>query len=102
MRSTDKVCSLPPSSSLPHHPQVGLTLRAQGFHNNTVIYLAGGSVFGGDRFMEPLLKLFPLAKRRADMATPEEMEELEGNGRALLGQAVDYLVCVMVSVTERT
>ncbi|CAI7827265.1 unnamed protein product [Closterium sp. NIES-54] len=80
----------------PH--EVGLTLRAMGFPNSTLLYLAGGAVYGGEAFMRPLQVLFPNIVRRADVATAEEMEAVEGHGRALLGQAVDYIVCTKADV----
>ncbi|CAI5534221.1 unnamed protein product [Closterium sp. Naga37s-1] len=83
----------------PH--EVGLTLRAMGFPNSTLLYLAGGAVYGGEAFMRPLQALFPNIVRRADVATAEEMEAVEGHGRALLGQAVDYIVCTKVGHAPR-
>ncbi|CAI5498048.1 unnamed protein product [Closterium sp. Naga37s-1] len=80
----------------PH--EVGLTLRAMGFPNSTLLYLAGGAVYGGEAFMRPLQALFPNIVRRADVATAAEMEAVEGHGRALLGQAVDYIVCTKADV----
>ncbi|GJP59017.1 hypothetical protein CLOP_g7077 [Closterium sp. NIES-67] len=80
----------------PH--EVGLTLQAMGFPNTTLLYLAGGAVYGGEAFMRPLQELFPNIVRRADVATAAEMEVVEGHGRALLGQAVDYIVCTKADV----
>eukprot|EP00271_Cylindrocystis_brebissonii_P011472 TRINITY_DN2924_c0_g1_i2.p1 TRINITY_DN2924_c0_g1~~TRINITY_DN2924_c0_g1_i2.p1 ORF type:complete len:364 (+),score=84.40 TRINITY_DN2924_c0_g1_i2:582-1673(+) len=78
--------------------EVGRTLRALGFPNTTRLYLAAGELFGGQRFMAPLRALFPFLVSRTTLATAEELAPVTGEGRGLLGSAVDYAVCLQADV----
>lgn len=78
--------------------EVGLILRSLGYDNSTRIYLAAGDIFGGERFMEPLRKLFPRLENRTTVATAEELNRISTEGKGLLGPAVDYMVCLLSDI----
>jgi len=78
--------------------QVGLILRSIGYDNSTRIYLAAGDIFGGERFMEPLRKLFPRLENRTTVATTGELNRISIEGKGLLGPAVDYMVCLLSDI----
>lgn len=48
-------------------------LRGMGFDNNTSIYLASGKIYHAERYLAPLLKMFPLIYSKESLATPEEL-----------------------------
>lgn len=53
--------------------QVGLMLRGMGFSNNTLIYLASGKIYKAEKYMQPLLEMFPLLRTKDTLASPEEL-----------------------------
>ena len=53
--------------------QVGLMLRGMGFNNNTLIYLASGKIYKGEKYMRPLLEMFPLLQTKDMLSSPEEL-----------------------------
>lgn len=53
--------------------QVGLMLRGMGFDKNTAIYLASGRIYDSERYMAPLLEMFPLLQTKEMLASPEEL-----------------------------
>ncbi|GAA0157734.1 hypothetical protein LIER_14937 [Lithospermum erythrorhizon] len=75
--------------------RVGLILRAMGFHNSTMIYLAAGELFGGERFMKPFRPMFPHLENRSTVDTSGELAK---NTMGLLGSAVDYMVCLLSDI----
>ena len=48
-------------------------LRGMGFNNNTVIYLASGKIYAGERTMAPLLEMFPLLQTKETLASADEL-----------------------------
>ena len=53
--------------------QVGLMLRGMGFDKSTSIYLASGKIYNAERYMDPLLEMFPLLQTKDMLASPEEL-----------------------------
>lgn len=53
--------------------QVGLMLRGMGFGKSTSIYLASGKIYGSERYMDPLLEMFPLLQTKETLASAEEL-----------------------------
>ncbi|GLJ28493.1 hypothetical protein SUGI_0560630 [Cryptomeria japonica] len=78
--------------------EVGLILNAMGFDNSTRIYLAPGELFGGQRFMKPLHALFPHLENRRTVTSAKDLAAVNADGRALLGPAVDYMVCLLSDI----
>lgn len=78
--------------------EVGLILQAMGYPNTTRIYLAAGEIFGGDRFMAPLYKMFPFLTNRSSVANSDELSGVSIKGHGLLGSAVDYVVCLKADI----
>lgn len=48
-------------------------LRAMGFNNNTLLYLASGKIYRAEKFMGPLFEMFPLLQTKETLSTPEEL-----------------------------
>lgn len=53
--------------------QVGLMLRGMGFGRSTNIYLASGRIYDSERYMAPLLEMFPLLQTKETLASAEEL-----------------------------
>lgn len=53
--------------------QVGMMLRGMGFDNNTSIYLASGKIYHAERYLAPLIKMFPNLYTKESLATSDEL-----------------------------
>lgn len=54
--------------------QVGLMLRGMGFDRSTYIYLASGKIYNSERYMTPLLEMFPNLQTKEMLASNEELD----------------------------
>ncbi|KAJ7524809.1 hypothetical protein O6H91_17G023100 [Diphasiastrum complanatum] len=71
--------------------EVGLMLKAFGFGNDSVLYVASGEVYGGDASLAPLKALFPNLLTKETLASKEELRPfLQYSSRMA---AIDYIVC---------
>lgn len=52
-------------------------LRGMGFGKNTAIYLASGKIYDSERYMAPLLEMFPLLQTKEMLASPEELSPFQ-------------------------
>ncbi|GBG64639.1 hypothetical protein CBR_g45693 [Chara braunii] len=77
-------CSLSPR-------EVGLMLQALGYGFESHIYVASGEIYGGERSMAPLRKLFPNLHTKATLTTSEELAPFSKHGLQL--SAIDHIVC---------
>lgn len=48
-------------------------LRGMGFDKSTSIYLASGKIYDSERYMAPLLEMFPLLQTKEMLASDEEL-----------------------------
>ncbi|KDP32763.1 hypothetical protein JCGZ_12055 [Jatropha curcas] len=80
--------------------EVGMMLRGMGFDNNTSIYLASGKIYKAERYLAPLLQMFPLLYTKKSLATPDELAPFEGYSSRLA--ALDYTVCLFSEVFVTT
>jgi len=48
-------------------------LRGMGFDNNTSIYLASGKIYRAERYLTPLMKMFPYLYTKESLATSDEL-----------------------------
>ena len=48
-------------------------LRGMGFDKSTSIYLASGQIYDSERYMAPLLEMFPLLQTKEMLASAEEL-----------------------------
>jgi len=48
-------------------------LRGMGFDNNTSIYLASGKIYHAERYLAPLMKIFPYLYTKESLATSDEL-----------------------------
>ncbi|KAH7666716.1 GDP-fucose protein O-fucosyltransferase protein [Dioscorea alata] len=67
------------NGSCPIMPEeVGLILRAMGYHPNTIIYLAGSEIFGGQRVLIPLRAMYLNLVDRTSLCSKKELSDLLG------------------------
>jgi len=50
-----------------------MMLRGMGFNNNTSIYLASGKIYHAEKYLAPLIKMFPNLYTKESLATPDEL-----------------------------
>lgn len=50
-----------------------MMLRGMGFDNNTAIYLASGKIYRAERYLAPLMKMFPYLYTKESLATSDEL-----------------------------
>lgn len=50
-----------------------MMLRGMGFANDTSIYLASGKIYGAERHLVPLLKMFPHLHTKESLSTQDEL-----------------------------
>ncbi|CAN1181107.1 O-fucosyltransferase 27 [Linum perenne] len=85
------------NGSCPLMPEeVGILLRAYGYPWDTIIYVSGGEVFGGQRTLIPLHAMFENVVDRTSLSAAWELTRIYGH--KLLWEAVDYLVSVEADV----
>ncbi|KAL2317765.1 hypothetical protein Fmac_031641 [Flemingia macrophylla] len=80
--------------------EVGMMLRGMGFDNSTSIYLASGKIYHADRYLAPLIKMFPNLYTKESLATPDELAPFMGYSSQLA--ALDYTVCLISEVFVTT
>lgn len=59
--------------------QVGLLLRAIGYPQNTIIYVAGSELFGGQRVLVPLRAMYTNLVDRTSLSSKTELFDLVGS-----------------------
>ncbi|KAL4185678.1 hypothetical protein AMTRI_Chr10g231900 [Amborella trichopoda] len=59
--------------------EVGILLRAYGYPSDTIIYVSGGELFGGQRTMIPLHAMFDNVVDRTSLCTPKELSKIYGH-----------------------
>ncbi|KAL2649897.1 hypothetical protein R1flu_018025 [Riccia fluitans] len=74
----------------PH--EIGLMLRAMGYPRKTMIYVASGQIYGGEKRMKTFTSLFPNVVTKETIATPEELKQFSEYQNRLA--AIDYMVAV--------
>ncbi|XP_074569591.1 O-fucosyltransferase 31-like isoform X1 [Curcuma longa] len=76
--------------------EIGLLLVALGFDSSTRLYLASHKVYGGEARISSLRKLFPLMEDKKNLASEEELMQVDG--KASLLAAVDYFVSMHADI----
>ncbi|XP_056692439.1 O-fucosyltransferase 27 isoform X2 [Spinacia oleracea] len=67
------------NGSCPLMPEeIGIILRAYGYRSDSVIYISGGEVFGGQRLLIPLHAIFDNVVDRTSLSTSYELTRLYG------------------------
>ncbi|KAK4798833.1 hypothetical protein SAY86_031159 [Trapa natans] len=75
------------NGSCPLMPEeVGILLRAYGYSWDTIIYVSGGEVFGGQRALTPLHGMFENVVDRTFLSTSWEMNNLYGRETNLIDE----------------
>ncbi|CAI7807913.1 unnamed protein product [Closterium sp. NIES-53] len=87
-RRTEGACPLTPR-------ETALFLRAMGYPNKTLIYVAAGDIYGSNG-LEDLTRLYPNTYTHSTLATAEELASLGAYQNRLA--AVDYTVAVQSDV----
>ncbi|KAF8399221.1 hypothetical protein HHK36_015086 [Tetracentron sinense] len=74
------------NGSCPLMPEeVGILLRAFGYPSDTVIYVSGGEVFGGQRTLIPLHAMFENVVDRTSLSTGRELTRIYGSETQFIG-----------------
>ncbi|XP_061366882.1 O-fucosyltransferase 27-like [Gastrolobium bilobum] len=67
------------NGSCPLMPEeIGILLRAYGYSWDTILYVSGGEVFGGQRTLIPLHAMFENVVDRTSLSTPWELNRIYG------------------------
>ncbi|GER39184.1 O-fucosyltransferase family protein [Striga asiatica] len=80
--------------------EVGLMLRGMGFDKSTSIFLASGKIYDSERYMAPLLEMFPLLQAKEMLASAEELAPFQNYSSRMA--AIDYTVCLHSEVFVTT
>ncbi|GER44657.1 O-fucosyltransferase family protein [Striga asiatica] len=80
--------------------EVGLMLRGMGFDKSTSIFLASGKIYDSERYMAPLLEMFPLLQTKEMLASAEELAPFQNYSSRMA--AIDYTVCLHSEVFVTT
>ncbi|KAL3644703.1 Protein ESMERALDA 1 [Castilleja foliolosa] len=80
--------------------EVGLMLRGMGFDRSTSIFLASGKIYDSERYMAPLLEMFPLLHTKEMLASAEELATFQNYSSRMA--AIDYTVCLHSEVFVTT
>ncbi|CAL1356142.1 unnamed protein product [Linum trigynum] len=80
--------------------EVGLMLRGMGFGKDTFIYLASGKIYNAEKYMVPLLEMFPNLQTKDTLATAEELAPFKNFSSRMA--AIDYTVCLHSEVFVTT
>ncbi|KAJ6771863.1 PROTEIN ESMERALDA 1 [Salix koriyanagi] len=80
--------------------EVGLMLRGMGFDKNTYIYLASGKIYNSEKYMAPLLEMFPNLLTKDMLALDNELDPFKNYSSRMA--AIDYTVCLHSEVFVTT
>ncbi|CAN0871579.1 Protein ESMERALDA 1 [Linum grandiflorum] len=80
--------------------EVGLMLRGMGFAKDTYIYLASGKIYNAEKYMAPLLEMFPNLQTKETLATAEDLAPFKNFSSRMA--AIDYTVCLHSEVFVTT
>ncbi|XP_048230421.1 protein ESMERALDA 1 isoform X2 [Ricinus communis] len=80
--------------------EVGLMLRGMGFDKNTYIYLASGKIYNAEKYMAPLLEMFPNLLTKEMLASEDELAPYKNYSSRMA--AIDYTVCLHSEVFVTT
>ncbi|KAL1531940.1 Protein ESMERALDA 1 [Salvia divinorum] len=72
--------------------EVGLMLRGMGFGKSSFVYLASGKILDSEKYMAPLLEMFPLLQTKETLMSTEELAPFEKYSSRMA--AIDYTVCL--------
>ncbi|PIA63284.1 hypothetical protein AQUCO_00200954v1 [Aquilegia coerulea] len=74
------------NGSCPLMPEeIGILLRAFGYSSDTIIYVSGGEIFGGQRTLIPLHAMFDNVVDRTSLSTSRELNRIYGHEGYLIG-----------------
>ncbi|GAB2238134.1 hypothetical protein Droror1_Dr00016036 [Drosera rotundifolia] len=78
------------NGSCPLMPEeVGIALRAYGYPSDSIIYVSGGEVFGGQRMLIPLHSMFENVVDRTSLSTSWELTKIYGRESNLADRPKD-------------
>ncbi|KAK4263964.1 hypothetical protein QN277_029309 [Acacia crassicarpa] len=80
--------------------EVGFMLRGMGFSKNTSIFLASGKIYNAEKYMAPLLEMFPNLQTKETLASKEELTPFRNYSSRMA--AIDYTVCLHSEVFVTT
>ncbi|XP_072977246.1 rhamnogalacturonan I rhamnosyltransferase 1-like [Typha angustifolia] len=89
MRRLEGLCPLTPE-------EITLVLKALGFRRDTLIYIASGEIYGGERRLAMLRAAYPKIVRKEMLLSPDELRPFQNHSTQMA--ALDYLVSVSSDV----
>ncbi|KAK1375429.1 O-fucosyltransferase family protein [Heracleum sosnowskyi] len=92
LRRTGK-CPLTPE-------EAALVLAGLSFKRDTIIYLAGSQIYGGQSRLQPLTSLYPNVVTKEDFLTPNELAPFKNYSSQLA--ALDFIACATADVFAMT
>ncbi|KAI3462379.1 hypothetical protein Pfo_019042 [Paulownia fortunei] len=72
--------------------EVGIFFQALGYPPSTLIYIAAGEIYGGDKHLSELTSRFPNLVIKEMLATPEELKTFSNH--ASQTAALDYIISI--------
>ncbi|KAM0953859.1 putative GDP-fucose protein O-fucosyltransferase [Dioscorea sansibarensis] len=72
--------------------ETALVLQALGFERNTLIYIASGEIYGGERRLAALRAAYPKLVRKEMLLSPDELRPFQNHSTQMA--ALDYLVSI--------
>ncbi|GJN05696.1 hypothetical protein PR202_ga23349 [Eleusine coracana subsp. coracana] len=76
--------------------EITLVLRALGFTKDTLIYIASGEIFGGERRLAALKDAYPNLVRKEKLLSPDELRPFQNHSTQMA--ALDYMVSLASDV----
>ncbi|KAG8384564.1 hypothetical protein BUALT_Bualt04G0130900 [Buddleja alternifolia] len=72
--------------------EIGILLRTYGYSWDTIIYLSGGEVFGGQKKLIPLHAMFENVVDRTSLSTPWELNKMYGREANLVDKSPNTFI----------
>lgn len=76
--------------------EITLVLKALGFTKDTLIYIASGEIYGGERRLATLKAAYPKLVRKERLLSPDELRPFQNHSTQMA--ALDYMVSIASDV----
>lgn len=76
--------------------EITLVLKALGFTKDTLIYIASGEIYGGERRLAALRNAYPKLVRKEKLLSPDELRPFQNHSTQMA--ALDYMVSIASDV----
>jgi len=76
--------------------EITLVLKALGFTKDTLIYIASGEIYGGERRLAALKAAYPKLVRKEKILSPDELQPFQNHSTQMA--ALDYMVSLASNI----